>query len=379
MEENYSADVSKIAFKGSPFEEISARELAQQLSGKATAKRKLPHWFNNRDIIYPPKLNLEQSSSEKTAEYKAGLVSGKSLLDLTGGFGIDSFFFAQKLEKVIHTELDPDLSELVAHNFKILGAKNITPIAGDGLEFLKNLNEKLDWIYIDPSRRSDSGGRVFLLSDCLPNVPENLDLFWNKSRNLLIKTSPLLDLKAGLRELTGVSEIHIVAVENEVKELLWVLKKDPSEALKIVTVDLKKTKDQFFSAIFGQDLAENFTTPLRYLYEPNAAIMKSGLFAELEQSLDLQKLHPNSHLFSSNELKDFPGRRFEVLDVIPFKKKQLRSSLKFEKAHIATRNFPESVASLRKQLKIKDGGSTYLFFTTGPAGEKIVLVCKKII
>ena len=379
LEENYSADLSKMALKGSPFEGVSARELAEQLSGKETAKKKLPLWFRTRNVIYPPKINLEQTSSERTAEYKAKLVAGDSLLDLTGGFGIDSYYFARKIKKVIHTELDPELSEIVEHNFKSLNAGNIDTIAGDGLKFLEGYSGKFDWIFIDPSRRSESGGKVFFLSDCLPNVPDNLDLLWAKTDNILIKTSPLLDLKAGLRELPGVSEIHIVAVENEVKELLWVLRKGVSKALEMTTINLRKKEDQIFRANFKEeDSAEAYTAPLKFLYEPNAAIMKSGLFVELGKVYELQKLHPNTQLFSSDELKDFPGRRFHIVQVIPYKKKKIRSSLDTKKANIATRNFPETVASLRKQLKIGDGGDDYLFFTTGPSGEKLVLVCKKI-
>ena len=208
LEENYRKEVSKIVFKGSPFPGVSEQELAVQLTGKKKAEKKLPTWFTTRNIIYPPTLNLEQTSSEKTARYKASLMAGDTIVDVTGGFGIDSYFFSKEFKKVVHCELNEELSEVAAHNFGVLEAKNIESYVGDGIEFLENSSEKFDWIYIDPSRRDDAGGRVFQLSDCLPNVPEHLDLLLKKGDNILIKTSPLLDLKAGLRELR-LSLIHI--------------------------------------------------------------------------------------------------------------------------------------------------------------------------
>lgn len=379
IEEHYKDDVSKILFRGSPFREVSAQELGVQLSGKRKAEKKLPLFFNTRGIMYPPTLNLEQTSSEKTAEYKASLVNGDTLIDLTGGFGIDSFYFSKKLKNVLHCEMNPELSELAAHNFEILGAENIQLYTGDGLEFLENSEAAFDWVYIDPSRRDSTGGRVFLLSDCLPNVPDQLDMIFGKTDSILLKTSPLLDLQAGLNELHSVKEIHIVAVNNDVKELLWVLKKGFLGEVKIKTINLGKKKNQTFEAEFGNDHHINYALPKKFLFEPNAAIMKSGLFTSLSAEMDLEKLHPNTHLFTSEVLKDFPGRKFEILEVLPYKKKKLKSQLNFTKAHISTRNFPLSVENLRKQLKLKDGGDTYLFFVTAANEEKLVLICRKAI
>ena len=366
-----------MAFQGSPFEGISIQELLVQVAGKKKAEKKLPLWFGTRGIVYPPNINLEQTSSEITAKYKASLIEGRNLADITGGFGIDSYYFAEKFEKVRHFELNPELQELAEHNFQVLGAKSVISEAEDGIEFLKNTSERFDWIYIDPSRRDEAGGRVFFLSDCLPNVPENMEMLQEKADCILIKTSPLLDLHAGLKELKNVHEIHIVAVANDVKELLWVLKKDTPQEIAVKTINFQKQDIQKYESHFGRDLEEHYNLPANFLYEPNAAIMKSGLFAALGNDLELEKLHPNSQLYTSNKLIEFPGRRFKIQQVLPYRKKQLKKELQLKKANITTRNFPETVAELRKQFRIKDGGETYLFFTTLLNDEKVVIVCQK--
>ena len=374
---HYKEEVSKMAFLGSPFEGISTQELLVQLAGKKKAEKKLPTWFNTPGIIYPPNINLEQTSSEITAEYKASLISGVNMADLTGGFGIDSYYFAQKVKKLRHFDLNEELQKIAQHNFEVLGVKNVISEAGDGIEFLRNTSEEFEWIYLDPSRRDDTGGRVFFLSECLPNVPNNLELLQRKAKNILVKTSPLLDLQAGLNELENVQEIHIIAVDNEVKELLWIIRTEASEGIKVKTVNFQKTEKQIFESLLTREIPEDYSEPLNYLYEPNAAVMKSGLFGALGRDFNLKKLHPNTHLFTSKTQESFPGRRFKINKILTYKKKQLKKDLGLKKANISTRNFPESVESLRKMLKIKDGGNDYLFFTTLYSGEKAVLVCKK--
>ncbi|HSI69723.1 MAG TPA: hypothetical protein VK941_05785 [Gillisia sp.] len=379
IRENQDIDTTKLILKGSPFKGINSSELAMQIIGLKKAKKKLPTWYKSPDIIYPPNLNLEQTSSEITARYKAELVSGKSLIDLTGGLGIDSFFFAEKIEKVTHCEMDPSLSEIAEHNLKHLGAENISTIAGDSLEYLKSTNEYFDWIYLDPARRDDYGGKIFLLEQCTPNVPINLDLFFKKARRVLIKTSPLLDLKAGITELKKVAEIHVIAVNNEVKELLWLL--DPASTSEVVikTINIRKNSVQKFEGKFsGLSLVSGLSMPQEYLYEPNAAIMKSGLFGTLSSVTGTEKLHMNSHLYTSGELIEFPGRRFKVLEVMAYQRKLLKKDLRLKKANITTRNFPKSVEAIRKELRIEDGGTVYAFFTTNLRDEKVVVLCEKI-
>ena len=379
IQEHLQEDLTKLILKGSSFEDVTVQELATQISGLKRAEKKLPTWFKTEGILFPPNLNLEQTSSEITAKYKSELLTGKVLVDLTGGFGIDDFYFSKSFNKVIHCELNNELSALASHNFQVLNAINVETFSGDGLSYIENSSEKIDWIYIDPARRGDHGGKVFLLEQCTPNVPLNLKLLFNRSENILIKTSPLLDLSLGIDELRKVVEVHIVAVNNEVKELLWILNRNISNEIKIKTVNITKQGTELLNGIFGEDQANiGFELPKNYLYEPNAAIMKSGLFKTLAEETETFKLHSNSHLFTSDQLMTFPGRSFEILQTLPYHKKTLKKALKLKKANITTRNFPRSVTEIRKELKLEDGGSDYLFFTTDLNEDKIVLVCKKV-
>ena len=379
LKNNLKTTAAELALRGSSFSGISSSELAQQLIGLQKAERKLPTWFKNSQIYYPPKLNLEQTSSETTAKYKASLVKGKTLIDLTGGLGIDDFYFAQHFKEVIHCELNAELSEIAAHNLKQLGRENISFKNEDSLEYLKNTDQNFDCIYVDPARRDNAGGKVFRLADCLPNVPANLDLLFKKTDIILIKTSPLLDLQAGISELQSVTEIHIIAVNNEVKELLWLLKKGDNQEPKIKTLNFTKKGVEKFEGILDKLTGEvAYSLPKNFLYEPNAAIMKSGLFREIALQTQTSKLHKNSHLYTSEKEINFPGRKFKILDIEEYKPGSLKKKFKKLKANITTRNFPESVVILRKKLKIKDGGKTYLFFTTNINNQKIVLVCEKV-
>lgn len=377
LEANYQKEASEIALQGSPFPELSASELATQLAGKKKASKKLPSWFRTQGIVYPPGVNLEQTSSQTTAQYKAGLIDGENLADLSGGLGVDSYYFSKKIQSVYHCEIDKSLSEIAAHNLEQLGAANIKFIQGDGLEFLKTSAKIFDWLYIDPSRRSQSGGRVFRLADCEPNVPSQLDFLLSKTNNLMLKTSPLLDISAGIEELGVVREIHIIAVKNDVKELLWILG-NSSEPLKIKTINFTALQPQVFEAVLPQEDKPVIGPPESILYEPNAAIMKSGLFYSLGATYGLNKLHANTHLFTSSQLVDFPGRRFKIIERLAYSRKKIKKIIGGTKANISTRNFSESVVSLRKGFKIKDGGDVYLFFTTLENDKRVVLICEKI-
>lgn len=376
---NIDKNISKLALQKNPFPEVEWISILSQIEAKTKAKLKLPSWFATDNIIYPSKISVEQTSSEKTASYKTSIVSGESLIDLTGGFGVDDFYFAKKIKVVTHCEINPDLSSIVKHNFKQLDAKNISCHSGDSLEILAELNTKWDWIYIDPSRRNDSKGKVFMLQDCLPNVPENLDLFFNHSDSILIKTAPLLDISAGLSELKNVKTIHIVALENEVKELLWEIHRGYSGEIKMKTVNIVKEKLDTFEFILGKNPEiPTYSLPKKYLYEPNSAIMKSGGFDEVGTFYKLNKLHKHSHLYTNSTLVAFPGRVFEIENTFPYHKNEMKAHLENQQLNITTRNFPNTVESIRKKWKIKEGGNQYCFFTTDENDNKIVLICKKI-
>ena len=373
---NYSEDVSKLAFAGSPFEAIPVHELIQQIESRRKSEKKLPLWYTKNAIYYPAKIHIEQTSSEITAKHKTSLIQCKSLADITGGFGVDSYYFSQNIDTLHHFEKNQLLSSIAKHNFNILGKKSIQCFDVDGLQAVSK--RRYNIIYADPSRRHDSKGKVFFLSDCEPNIPENLKYLLKQCDKMLIKTSPMLDITVGLKELRYVYQIHIVAVNNEVKELLWLLDKEFDGKTKVKAVNFRKEEIETFEFNSGDIEISNYDLPKKYLYEPNAAIMKSGGFGLLSNRFNIKKLEKNSHLFTSDQLIDFPGRRFQINKIIPYHKKDLKNYFKNRKANITTRNFSETVASLKKRWKIIDGGNDYLFFTTLVGKQKVILECTKI-
>ncbi|KUM16291.1 SAM-dependent methyltransferase [Flavobacterium psychrophilum] len=376
---NIDANISKLALQKNPFPEIPWVEILTQISAKSKAKEKLPTWYAHQNIMYPNKISVEQTSSEKTAYYKSNLVSGESLIDLTGGFGVDDYYFSKKINQVYHCELNRELSEIVVHNFEVLNQKNITCLQGDSFETLKKLNQKFDWIYIDPSRRSDTKGKVFMLKDCLPNVPKLLEDYFKFSNKILIKTAPILDITSGLNELQNVKTIHIIAINNEVKELLWEIEQNYKDAITIKTINFNKEKEDVFNFILNSEIEnKKYTLPKKYIYEPNAALLKSGAFELIANHFKIEKLHQHSHLYTSNEIIDFPGRIFEIKNRFEYNKNEMKEFLENTKANITTRNFPETVENIRKKWKISDGGNSYVFFTTDANNYKIVLICAKI-
>lgn len=375
---NLKSDITKLILKGSPFENVSIQEIAEQIESKKRCEKKLPTWFSAENIYYPNKLNIEQTSSEITANYKANLLSGNTLVDITGGFGVDCYYFSQKVNQVTHCEINQKLSKIVIHNNKRFNIKNITNYIGNGLDYIKNSTQKFDWIYADPSRRNDAKGKVFLLEDCLPNIPNNLEQLFDKSDHILIKVSPILDITSAINELNFVKEIHVIAVENEVKELLFLLEKNYTQQVDIKTFNINKKGNQQFNFSLNDEGLSFYSEPKKYLFEPNAAILKAGAFNQISVQLELNKLHQHSHLYTSEKLIDFPGRKFEIKHIISYDKKQLKKLIPSKKANITTRNFPETVAQIRKKTGLKEGGNQFLFFTTDCHQKHIVLICNKV-
>ena len=377
---NINTDITRISLSKSPFLEISSKELAEQIDGKRRCEKKLPLWFNTNNIYYPQKLAIEQCSSEAAAKYKSTLLFGDKIIDLTGGFGVDSYFFSEKAKNIIQCEINKELSDISRHNSTVLGA-NINYICTDGIEYLKTSIEAFDTIYVDPSRRI-SLRKVFFLKDCDPDVFRNKDLLLKKSSRLLIKTAPLLDIQSTIKELQQVTQVHIISIKNECKEVLYVIDEAFSETdppiLCVVLTDAENLTFKFRFSEEKEFYLDTYSAPLNYLYEPDVALLKAGCFKLITKKFDVKKIHQHTHLYTSEELtKNFIGRKFKIIttwDYGTFLKEQ-----KFTKANIICRNFPLDPAQIRKKLKIEDGGEMYLLFCTGSKNELLVIYCERIL
>ena len=355
-------DVHKIAMAKSPFPEVSSKELANQIAAKNKSVKKLPAWYHQEGIYYPLLLSIEQCSSESTAAYKASLTQGETLIDLTGGFGVDSLYFSKRLKSVTHCEINEELSAIAAHNATALSQDNIQFLATDGIAYLENTKVSFDNIYIDPARRSQAG-KVFMLKDCTPDVVTNLDLLLSHSNRIIIKTAPLLDISAGLKELKNVAEIHVVSVRNECKELIWILQKTAVEQVKIVCTTLNEQQKSFSFFKGEEDSAAEITAVelQQYLYEPDTALLKGGAFNLIASRYGLQKLHSQTQLYTSDHIvPEFPGRRFRINRLLP------STGLKKEKdlrGNVIARNYQDKAENLVKKYKIKSDNHRFLIFT----------------
>jgi len=357
-------------------------DIIRQIGARQKAKGKLPTWASQPQALFPPFLSVEQSSSEPAARYKASLLSGETLVDLTGGFGVDDFFFARYFEKVIHVERNKELSALAAHNFAVLGAENITCVHADADAYLNGMPAVVDWVYLDPARRDQAQGKVFRLEDCEPDVLRLLPLLLSKCTRLFLKTSPLLDIDLAIRQLKGVDHIRVVALENDCKEVLYELSAKSDVEPVITAVNLRKDHppDTFSFTRHEERTAEiNLSDVQTFVYEPNVALLKAGAFQSLAQHYGLSKLHVHTHLYTSDVLRrDFPGRIFICEAVSKLDKKALKAFLPEGKAHVTVRNFPISVIDIRRQTGIREGGDVYLLATTDRHNRKIVLVTRKV-
>jgi len=378
ISKNLSANVFEIILKKQIFPKVSNKEIAEQISAKAKSKKKLPTYFNKPNIYFPNKVNIEQTSSEKTAEFKSKIVSGNSMIDATGGFGVDSMYFSREFKKTIYIEENKDLFEIVKANSKELGLNNIEHLNDDGIEYAKKLDTEIDLLYIDPSRRNKENKKVHFLSDCTPLIDDDLIESLQNFKTILIKCSPIIDLKKTINDLKVVSKVYIVGINNEVKEVLFKLNKQSNNDIKIKCIELTNRELDFEFSIDDIDNKKNDDNSkvLNYLYEPNSMILKSGAFSLICDRYDVKKLNTNSHLYTSKKLIDFPGRAFKVESVVNFSKRSLKD-LNISKANITTRNFPMDVKDLRKKSKILDGGEDYLFFTTNYLNEQIIIKTKK--
>ncbi|MDC0623413.1 class I SAM-dependent methyltransferase [Flavobacteriaceae bacterium] len=378
ISKNLFADVFEIILKKQIFPKVSNKEIAEQISAKAKSKKKLPTYFNKPNIYFPNKVNIEQTSSEKTAEFKSKIFTGDTIIDATGGFGVDSMYFSKEFKKTIYIEENKQLFEIVKANSKELGLNNIEHLNEDGIEYAKKLDTEIDLLYIDPSRRNKENKKVHFLSDCTPLIDHDSIKSLQNFKTILIKCSPIIDLKKTINDLKVVSIIYIVGINNEVKEVLFSLNKQSNNDIKIKCIDLNNRDSDFEFSIDDIDNKKNDDNSkvLNYLYEPNSMILKSGAFGLICERYDVKKLNINSHLYTSKKLIDFPGRAFKVESVVNFSKRNLKD-LNISKANITTRNFSMDVKDIRKKSKIIDGGDDYLFFTTNHIDEQIIIKTKK--
>ena len=382
IKEHVHDDVRLLALQAKKFPEVDMAFAVTQIAGRQIASVKLPTWAAESDLFYPRHLSMEQCSSEATALYKSGLVHGDTFADLTGGFGVDCSFLSRRFRTSHYVERQSELCDLARHNFPLLGL-NIEVHHQDGVSYLQQM-QPVDCIYLDPARRDGHGGKTVAISDCEPDLCQLEELLVTKARTVLVKLSPMLDLSLALKELRYVREVHIVTVQSECKELLLLLRKDSAESeVAIHCVQLLVGGEQR-RYVFTQEQERCADCPLApavgaYLYEPNASILKAGAYRSLTQAYPVKKLHASSHLYTSDSLvTDFPGRTFKVIAVAGFGKKELKNLLGgLEKANLTIRNFPSSVAELRKRLKLKEGGDDYLFATTLANGEKVLVHCRK--
>ncbi|MGN6647612.1 MAG: THUMP-like domain-containing protein [Cytophaga sp.] len=378
IKKNRKSSVAELMLKMPQFT-IEAKWIAAQIEGWQKAFVKLPEWAGNERVIYPIRLSMEQCSSERTGLYKSTLVHGSVIVDLTGGFGVDTFYLSQSFAKSFYIEQQEDLAQIAAHNFAVLG-KNISVLTGNSEVVLKTITDKIDVIYLDPARRKDQQ-KVFKLSDCEPDIAALKDFYFSFAGIILVKTSPMLDIAEATRQLANISEIHIVSVDNECKEVLYLLKKDYTGEPEIRCINaIKKSVQSFqFKNSIEQSYKAPQSMPLRYIYEPNPSVLKAGGFNVIAQAYNIFKLHQSSHLYTSAELiTDFPGRSFKINHITGYDKKAIQTLLPDGKANIQTRNFPDSVEEIRKKIKVKDGGSIFIFATTLMDSTKALLICEKI-
>ena len=415
VRQHANGDVRKLALQGAKDAEVDLQMALQQIAGRQTARKKLPSWAEVEGVVYPPHLNMEQCSSEQTARYKAQIAGkGESMVDLTGGFGVDFYWMSQGFRQRTYVEQNEQLCAIAQENFRTL-RHDCRVCCCDTATYLSEMPH-VSLAFLDPARRNEHGGRTYGIEDCTPNVLELLPLLVQKTDRVLLKLSPMLDWRKAVSDLEKaspdgvfqVTDVHIVSVDNECKELLLLLGKEQTDGLRVVCVNgassftfILPPKGRsvaripsvgMFSSQAGNNLFpgwEQLTSsdladsPL-YLYEPNASIMKAGCFAEVEAQFPVRQVSSNSHLFlSSDEIGDFPGRKFQILAISSMNKQEIKkkfseSLVPMESANIAVRNFPMTAELLRKKLKLKDGGDTYIFATTLASGEHKLFICCKI-
>ena len=396
IKQHRNDDIYRLALTKAP-EGVDLQYALSQISAYQTLSKKVPSWAECDELIFPRQLSLEQSSSELTARYKAELIrefmgsDSYQNIDLTGGMGIDCYFIAQYASQSHYIEQNPELCTIAQHNFAYLNP-NISVHNTTAEECLNQITDNSSLlipnssllIYLDPARRGDHGQKLVSISDCQPNVIELLPQMFGLTNKIVVKLSPMLDITRAINELSHIEKLYVISVNNECKELLLLINKECETDTEIyaVNIDNKGNKSDILKGTIPSESQIGISHAREvgsYLYEPFAAHLKSGLYKTIAQQYGVEKLHQHSHLYTSNTLNnDFPGRKFQVKEVIPFDKKNAKTLFKsLQKTNITTRNFPLTVSELRTQYKIKDGGETYIFATTLYDDSKVIIVCQK--
>ena len=375
---NINQPIAKVALLLAKHRELDKTFVLNQINGYQKAVNKLPKFAKSSKITYPTPLSLEQCSSETTAKFKVSVVAGNSLLDLTGGFGVDAYYFSKKFNSVTYIEQNKALFNVATSNFVQLDAKNITCYCVSAEDYLKTNTKQFDVVYIDPARRNEAQ-KVFQLEDCSPPVLDLLPKLMAIASNILIKTSPMLDIKKAIIQLKFVSEVIVLSIKNECKEVLYLLKNKPTAQVKLTTINIGSTTQIFSFTYADEESALTvFSSPQTYLYESNSAILKAGGFKIVASKFNVQKLALHSHLYTSEKHVDaFPGRCFKITNVMAYQPK-LFFNLNLKKANVSCRNFIENVELVKKKLNIKDGGDVYIFATTLANKKPVLLICEKI-
>jgi hypothetical protein len=381
IKDHINDDPAELMLRGHSLPGVYMQDLVKQIKAHHIVRNKIPHWFQTTGLVYGESRSLEQSSSEITAKYKSRLVEGSHLIDLTGGLGVDSYFLSTRFKQLSYVESDPVLCAMAENNFRALGANHIRVFEKQAEEYISDITSVVDWVYIDPDRRAGNQ-RKFLLNDCQPNVTSIIPHLLSKTKRVMLKLSPLLDIQLVVNTLDHVKEVHVVSVRNDCKELIVIIENGYSGIIKLTGVNFL-ANDALQSFSFRQDQETTneveYSNPLSYLYQPNSSVMKLGAYNLLCQRFDLAKLHVNSHLFTSqNLIRGFPGRYFKIRWSSGYKPKQIRKMIPAGKANVTTRNFVKDVKSIRKECRLSDGGEDYLFFTRGPAGKLMVINGHKI-
>ncbi|WP_194976428.1 class I SAM-dependent methyltransferase [Aquiflexum lacus] len=382
VQDHLMEDPAQLLFAHSGKTDFDLKEAVQQIQARQKAKQKLPSWAAHPELIFPPSLSLEQASSEETAKFKSGIpTKGKSMVDLTGGFGVDTFYLAKKFEKAVYCEKNPELSAIVEYNFNLLQSDKFEIIRGDSLEFLSKSDKTFDLIFVDPARRGNHNQKLYKLADCEPDIVSQWELLKSKGKSIMVKASPMLDIKQAINEIPDIQQIWVVSVRNEVKEILLYREEGKVSKERIVhAVDLQSVGPKEFSFTYEEEeLSESiFGEVGKYLIEPYSSILKAGAFRSFGKRFGLKKLHPNSHLYTCTDLpEEIPGRILRVIQEINNPKKELKQLFSTGKVNVITRNYALSSDELKKKYRLKDGGEKFLIGTK--VGEKFRLFCCRLI